>query len=342
MFCTLHRGPFINTPYTRGIVRFRYPILEPVRDFYVQRAKDCGIDLVVEADTYEKQFDFPTGGTALSFGGGKESRLVLGMLREFGESPRIVTAFRQNKPPDIGNVRVVEPISGAWAERLMPSMMFGAADVYFGGGLGGASYHEPWHHYYSQLSPQSHGLLSELLQSLGERTSHHSPLCPAPANLIQKMLADRFPQLFDYQNSVPANAASAKNLQVSLLKLYHGIPFKRHCSEGLFRHLLHRFVIRKLHNAHDFRPRNRREAVEREMMAIICRRRSHPLIRPLSGYIPAWWNASWIDHLHSYVNPGADPRFGEVFSEYASEYDRPSGGYQVPTPPHFTPLCPSV
>jgi hypothetical protein len=272
----------------------------------------------------------------LSFGGGKESRLLLGLLREFGESPRVIHAGQSDQSADIKNLFVAEPLSGAWAERLLPSIMSGAAHVYIGAGPGECGYHEPWHHYYSKMSPQANQQLSRLLSSLGASITFHSPLCCVPYNIIQKMLSGRYAELFAHQQSVKPNARSEKNLHVSLLKLYHGLPFWDHCTESLFRELLHTFVEQKRRNFSDFRSRNHREVIQREMMAIIARCRSHPLLKGVAGPIPDSWDAPWIDYLHSYVDPALDPRFLRVFYQYASEYQPRPGEYVVPTPSSAT------
>ncbi len=332
MYLTRNGGPLFKTPYDTAVIRFRYAVLERVRRFFVQRAANSGLSITVEADTIERTYDIRGKGSILALGGGKESRLLFGLLRELGRTPRLTTGGAENAPPDLPRTEISEPFWGALAERVMPALMSGARHFYFGGALAEVPLHHPWQQYYDVGSPQGQSELTNLLQALGVELTLHGPLAVLPANLVQKMLSTRYPELAAHQLSVLPGRPTEKNLHLSLLKIYHGLSIAPHCTDALFRRLLRDFVRGKLSQPDDFGFRHFREIHHREMMAIAARRRDHALLDEVRSRVPAEWAASWIDGIHTYINPRIDTSALEVFRQYANDYVPGPGEFRVPTP----------
>jgi len=332
MYLTRNGGPLFKTAYDAATIRFRYPVLESVRRFFVQRAANSGLSVTVEADTIDRTYDIPGKGNILAFGGGKESRLLLGLLRELGQTPRLTTGGAENAPPDLPSAEISEPFWGALAERVMPALMSGAGHVYFGGALGEVPLNRPWQQYYDMASPEGQHELSTLCGSLGVDLTLHGPLSVLPSNLVQKVLSARYPDLAAHQQSVLPGRPTEKNLHLSLLKIHHGLAISPHCADVLFRRLLRAFVTDKLSHPDDFGFHNFRELFHREMMAIAARRRDHPLLDEVRSRVPAEWEASWIDGIHTYIDPRIDPSVLEVFRQYANDYVPGPGEFRVPTP----------
>lgn len=316
MFLTRNGGPLFGTRHRRATIRFRYPITEKVRAFYVRRARDFGIEIEVQADTTDRRFDGVTEGHVLAFGGGKDSRLLLGLLREAGYTPRSVTAG-QRHALDLDDVRCVEPLHGALADRVMPALMAGGRHFYFGSGLGEVHRRVPWQQYYDWASPAALAELSALLRALGVEMDAHAPAAVLPYNLIQRMLFERYPRLYAHQRSVEPNEATEKNLHVSLCELHHGIAFGHHCDAALFRGLLTRFVEEQLGNPRPFGYREHRETIHREMRAIVFRHRAEAPFAEVRDRIPLEWDGTWIDYVHDYVAPGTAAEFRPIYADYA-------------------------
>ena len=321
MFLTRNGGPLFNRGHDTATIRVHYPVLEPVRAFYVRRAAAMGLDVTIEADTFERTYDIAGTGSIQTFGGGKESRLLFGLLRELGRTPRVATGGASHAPRDLQAVEVSEPLWGALAERVMPALMSGAAEVYFGGSLGEAFRQCPWHQYYDMASPEGQRELSGLLQSLGVAVSLTGPLVVLPPNLVQRLLSTRYPELAAHQASVPVEQRSEKNLHVALIKLHHGLSFDRHCSAHLFGSTARRFVDQKLARPDDFGFHNFREIFHREMMAILARHRTHPLLGNLGERVPPDWDGSWIDTVHTWVQPQVEPAMLDIFRTEATEFE---------------------
>ncbi len=325
MFLTRNGGPLFHTRHESAVIRVAYPIPRLVRDFYVRRAADFGLAVTVEADTTDAVPPCPTEGHVLAFGGGKDSRLLLGVLREAGRSPRVVTAGAANAA-DVPGAWVTTPLNGVLADRVMPALMARGRHFYFGSGLGEAHRETPWHQYFDWGSPRALGEFSRLLAAFGVRMALHAPAAMLPYNLIQRILFERYPELFAHQRSVEPEERTEKNLHVSLCEIHHGIPFHRHCSEGVFRELLDGFVRRQLAAPFDFGYRNHRETIHREMRAIAFRHRDHALFAAVRTRLPGDWDGPWIDYVHAYVAPEAPAEFLEVYSRYALTVDAAPAG----------------
>ncbi len=316
MFLTRNGGPLFNTRHTRATIRFRYPIAEKVRAFYVRRARDFGIAIDVQADTTDRSCDCPTEGHVVAFGGGKDSRLIYGVLREAGHQPRPVTAGAANAP-DLDDVRCVETLHGALANRVMPALMSGGRHFYFGSGLGEVHRRVPWQQYYDWASPVALAEFSGLLRALGVEMHAHAPAAVLPYNLIQRILFERYPTLYAHQRSVERNEATEKNLHVALCELHHGIAFDRHCDAALFRSLVARFVEEQCTNPRPFGYREHRETIHREMRAIIFRHRAETPFAGVRHRIPPEWEGAWIDYVHDYVAPATSDEFRRIYAAYA-------------------------
>ena len=326
MFLTRNGGPLFNRGYDSAVIRVHYPLLEAVRAFYVRRAACMGLDITIEAATYERTWDSARAGAIQTFGGGKESRLLFGLLREVGHTPRLATAGAGNAPPDLQPVEVSEPLWGALAEWVLPALMSEAAKVYVGGSLGEAVRQQPWQQYYDLASPEGQQSFNALMLSLGIGVALAGPLVVLPPNLVQRTLSARYPALAAHQASVPAGRRSEKNLHVALIKLHHGLPFDDHCPPALFTTLVRAFVDDKLARPDDFGFHGFREPFHREMMAILARHRAHPLLREVGARVPAEWEATWIDGVHTYMHPQVDPALLALLLADTPEYVPAPGG----------------
>ncbi|MEA2025279.1 MAG: hypothetical protein U9O18_01175, partial [Chloroflexota bacterium] len=133
-FLTRNGGPLFARGYDRAHIRLRFPVATVVRRFFIRRAADFGIDITVQAPAAPLRLDRPTRGHVLAFGGGKESRLILGLLRESEVEPEVVTSMPV-RATDIQGALVTESVHGAIADRLMPGLMRLPRHFYCGGGL---------------------------------------------------------------------------------------------------------------------------------------------------------------------------------------------------------------
>jgi len=331
-FLTRYGGPAYDRGVDRCEIRFNYPVLDPVARFFERRAANLGFEAVVVADTFERTFDLPTQGRQVALGGGKDSRLLVGLLRELGEAPSVSTAGRANWPPDLPDALRHEPVNGLLSERLMPCLMSGYAELYLGSAIGAASLTVPWHRYYDWSAPPAQGELSDLLKSLGVDLSLYGPTCVLPANLIQKILHRRYPELCAHQRSVAPGARKEKQLHISLMQLLHGMSIADHCPDEVFRSCLSDFMTEALRHA--WGPETSPQAVRRllrsEMMAMIHRLRDHPLLSEVRDTVPADWDTDWIDGVHSYVDRRVGPDMLDIFHQYAPEYVLRPGGVMVP------------
>jgi hypothetical protein len=200
----------------------------------------------------------------------------------------------------------------------------------FGSGLGGVAHETPWQRYYDWGSRHWLEEMSMMLKSLGVDMDLVPPASVLPYNRIQKILHQRYPDLYRHQISVRKEQPNEKNLHVSLLKMHGGIDFTDHCSEALFRSLLRKFFKAQIARPRGFGLHRYRKIIDLEMRAIIFNQRHHPLFSGL-GEIPENWEGNWIDCIHPYVYPDIDPAFLEIYAEYATtlqENEEPS--FRVP------------
>jgi hypothetical protein len=322
--------PIIGDRYSKCHIVFLYPVLENVRAFYIKRAADFGLDITIEGPTFNRTYNVTTAGDALAFGGGKDSRLVYGVLMEIGSRPAIYNV--NHGCPDIVDAKIAKSTSYGLTNRIMPALMSLSRRVYFGGALGEAFLYNPWQEYYewSAVAPMKE--FSSLMSSLGIEMQFIAPLSILPYNIIQNILFQRYPEIYKYQQSVSPQERSAKNLHVSLCKLYHQIDFSEHCSLELFKELLKKFVVEQISNPEDFGYRNEREVIVKEERSIIYRLRDHPLLNEVKDSIPKSWDGEQIDYIHTYVYPGIDANILNIFSKYAKDIEEslPAGDWRIP------------
>jgi hypothetical protein len=316
MSLTRHGGPLLRTGHRRARIRFAYPIPEPIREFYVRRAQDLGLNVEVVAKSTEARFEGGTDRHVVAFGGGKESRTILGVLREMGADPLIVTTGARHVP-DLPDALVSDAVDGALADRVMPALMRAGRHLYIGGTMGGSHRVTPWHRYYDMSSPAPLRELSRMLAQVGVATELHAPLALLPPNVGQWILHDRYPELFRWQQSVRDGHETDKNLHIALCRYHRGIPIGPECPPELFARLLERFVGRETRRPRYFGFRRAREVISREMRAMVHRHRDEPPFATVRDRIPDDWAGDWIDYLHTYVDPDPLPGFLSVFLQYA-------------------------
>ena len=252
----------------------------------------------------------------LAFGGGKDSRTILGLLREVGIEPRVVISQDGMVRPPPGSL-LTQPLHGVLADRLMPGLMSLGRHLYVGHGLGEVHLRQTWQQYYDCGALVGRQQLSALLSGLGVTTDVHAPLSVLPYNITQRILFERYPDLYVDQTSSPPERRSDKTLHVALLKLYHGLPHLDAIEPELFPVLLHGFVERQARAPQDHGYRDARETIDLEMRSIIWRMREHEAMTGIRGRIPPSWDGPWIDYIHDYVDPGVDPAFLDIFRDYA-------------------------
>ncbi|QTN45229.1 hypothetical protein H7683_19920 [Ectopseudomonas mendocina] len=317
MFLIRNGGPiFSQVPDgSRVVISFEYPVLHKVAEFYIARAAMMGYKLEVDAQLYDGVFDLKSSGHVLAFGGGKDSRLLYGLLRELGQEPQVYVAGH-GFAPDIPRAYEVKPVNGSMPDRLMPGLMSAPRFYYHGSGFGEIHQSTPWHQYYDISSPYALLGFSSLLKSLGLYIDFDPAVCVLPYNLIQKILYLRYPELYAYQKSTSPGIMSEKNLHVALLKRYHGICHQAHLSLSAFQKLSEKFInMQQSSGDAAFGFRRHREVINREMRSILAF--LAPSDNFLSALVPLSWREEWIDYIHDYAYPWLGGKYLEIFSQYA-------------------------
>lgn len=313
-------GPLFRTEYSSAQIHFHYPIHKLIKDFYIKRAENFGFHIEVSGPEFDKSFDLSTYGSTLAFGGGKDSRMLYGALCEIGMDPVIYTAGKGNTP-DIPEARISIPISGRMSDRVIAALMACPKTYYCGNALGEAKRETPWQQYYDWTSPRPLKEMSSFLQSIGLDTNLMSPVSVLPQNLIQKILYERYPDLYRHQVSVPPEAPTEKNLHVALLKRYHDIDFSDHCSLPLFKRLLAEFVARQTNDPDNFGYRQHREVINREMRSIIYHFKEDGDFTGVRSLVPDDWRGEWINYIHTYVYPEIDRDLLNIYKQYADDIE---------------------
>ena len=150
---------------------------------------------------------------------------------------------------------------------------------------------------------------------------------------MQRVLHDRYRDLFAHQVSTRLGATNEKSLHIALLKIHGGYSIKSQHSDTEFHRMLLRFVRRQTADPQDFGYRNRRLVVHQEMRAIIWRHRHEPLFAQVQGRIPPDWDTAWIDYIHPYVWPALDPQWLAIYREYAPTIDEADPDVPIPRIP---------
>lgn len=324
-------GPLYKRGFDAAIIRFHYPIHERVRQFFVDRAARMGLTIEIQADTFDRTYSIEGRGHIISFGSGKESRLLLGVLRELGIAPRLATGGTADRPPDL-EVEYVDLVRGTTTERTFPGLMAGAAHYYYGATLGTVHVTRPWHQYYDRGSPEGTAAFEGLLRALGVDVRLHVPLVVLPTNRVQHILAARYPELSRHQRSVSEKSEGEKHLEIALAGLYHRVPVPAVGRPEALPRIAERLVRRMRANPRDFGYNGHREIHRREMLALLWRLRDVPWLAHVRPELLPEWDARWIDHIHTYVHPSVDPAWLAVVREYATDYVPGPGEFRVPTP----------
>jgi len=338
MFLSRNGGPLFNKPVPRGRIRADFPLEAGVARFFIQRARQMGVEMEIDSPLVDRVHDdAPTGGDVLLFGGGKDSRLLLGTLREVGLSPRVISARGTLYATDIPGCLCFETLNFSMPNRIVPALMLRPQNLYYGGGFPEVHLHHPWQQHYDISAYAALRATSDLLKSAGFDITLHAPQNVLPHNLTQRILADRYPDLHAGQISVEPHQASDKNLHVSLLRRYHGLPTGHHCNPELFGQMLEGFMTHALSDAPQFGFQNNREAVEREMRSIIFRLHSQGRISLPAGLAPpADWDAPWIDFIHPHGNPDTASRLMEIYRCHADDWPAEALGLPACLQPYIT------
>ncbi|MEZ4595992.1 MAG: hypothetical protein R3C32_03640 [Chloroflexota bacterium] len=259
---TRNGGPLFGTRHRRATIRMACATPVAVRDFFVRRAHDLGPGgFTIQGETSHATFDGPPPRHRVRGREGEPGHP--GMLRETGDDLAIVSSWAQRV--DLPHALVSDPMGPALIDRVMPALMSRGRDLYLGGTLGGSHRTHPWHRYFDVSAPAPLRETARMLAAVGLPTVLHSPLAIVPPNVGQRVLHDRYPDLYRHQYSTRDGGSSEKNLHVACANLHHGIGYQRHCPPELFARLLERFVAREATRPDDFGPRSEREVISREM-----------------------------------------------------------------------------
>ena len=323
MYITRNGGPLFGTQYSRAVVQADFPLHAAIAAFFQARASRFGLNIEIASSTFERVYDERTQGDMVLFGGGKDSRLLLGTLREIGGEPAVISARGSSYAADIPQALTYDASNFAMPARIVPALMLNPRNVYHGSGLGEVHLNQPWQQYFDISANAALLETSRLLQSIGFDITIHAPQSTLPYNLVQKILSVRYPELAAGQISVTPYRASEKNLHVCLLKDYHGIDFSDHSTSEMYASMTTNFVKKSMKQGDEiFGLYRNREIINREMRTII-RRQYADGTSPLSTKLepPIEWDEPWIDFIHSYCNPDLSPALLEIFSIYAECWD---------------------
>jgi hypothetical protein len=328
MFITRNGGPLYRTVHSEATIRFDYEASRQIVEFFKRRAANFALTIDVASPMAEIGLDAQTAGELLLFGGGKDSRLLLGMLRETGSDPVVVSANGDRYAADVEGARIFSTVNSSMPNRIVPALMMLPKTIYHGAALGEVHETTPWHQYMDISTPFALAETSALLKSLGIDTTFEVPLAILPYNVVQRILAARYPELYKHQKSVNRNSRQNKTLHVALCKIYHGLDALDCCDPDVLHSLAAAFVDTMTaapENVWGYR-RNY-EVIAREIRSILLRVFSHKQF-PLS--VPSDWDEDWIDHIHSYIAPSVDRRFTRIYRQYAEELDHQSSALPDP------------
>lgn len=322
MYLSRNGGPLYGKSVTCARVRAAYPLHRAVVDFFVSRARRFGLDIRIESATFDRHYDETSTGDLVLFGGGKDSRLLLGTLREIGADPKVICARGDRYASDLPDTLTYAVPNFSMPARIVPGLMLKPRNLYHGSGLGEVHINQPWQQYFDISAQSALDDMSNLLRNLGFDINLQAPQSILPYNLVQKILSLRYPALAAGQVSVMPQEVSEKNLHVALLKIYHGINADSHCERELLDKMLVKFVVDALgEGADDFGLNRHREVIHREMRAIIFRLHRQGRIELPAQLCPlAGWDEPWIDFIHEYCNPAVPDALMAIYREYAQSW----------------------
>ena len=317
-------------------IRFKYPVCGPIVDFFINRCRNgWAYDLMVSAprmlDASELEVPEPSRRATLAFSGGRDSRLLLGMLMEMGVNP--VCVYHGNDLDPVAGVSELKtswPVRGVLSEVLMPAFMQAGPFMYLGQGMDEAMYKPPpWRQYYDLASHFCLRDMSDLLASVGVQTKVLAPLTIAPRNVVQNMLHSRYPHLAAYQYSCKPFTKQNKNGRTSLYKLCNNISPWKECPLPLFKTIMIQLMDQDF-SYPKFHPNSNFEA-----RCVIHRLRSRPELSHVKPRIQDAWAGQWIDYLHTYINPTVDEGVLSIFKEYACDvsHSPDQSDYRLPVEP---------
>ena len=320
MYITRNGGPLFKRRFSHANVRFEFEASRPVVEFYTRRARLMGLSIDVLSPSSEIGLNAQSSGDVLLFGGGKDSRTMLGMVRETGTDPVVVSAKGRVYATDIPDAKVYQPLNFAMPVRIVPSLMMLPKNIYHGAGLGEVHVSHPWHQYTDITAPDVLDDFSAMLAGIGVETKFHVPLVVLPYNVIQRILVTRYPELYKGQISVKKNEKTDKTLHIAMCLMYHGFDASSVADPEVIQALGEDFRKRMLQDeSKAFGYRGNYEVIAREIVCLMNRLTSRGKLafEGLEKY-----EAPWVDHIHTYTNPGIDQKFLDIFKGYASEIER--------------------
>jgi len=326
MWITRNGGPLFNKGLSSASITSEYPLHADIARFFVNRGRNFGLSVDILSSTFERTYEIATSGEVLLFGGGKDSRLLLGSLLETERRVRPIGANGREWGGDLEDLLYYEAPNSSMPNRIVPGIMLRPSIIYHGSGLGEVHLTSPWQQYYDISSPIALKETSDLFATIGWDIKFQAPQSVLPYNITQNILAERYPSLYRNQKSVRRNGMSDKNLHISLIKKYHGISHESHCDMNTFKALLERFVSRSLGQelaaeGKRFGYLGHREVIELEMRTLISRLSKKGYLEDMSPSLPIdQWDADWIDYIHLYVNPSVDSDLLAIYRDYADVF----------------------
>lgn len=328
MFIIRRGGPLFGIDGAKATIKFDYPASLPVVDFFVERARYMGVSIDVASTTKEITLDAQTSGDLLLFGGGKDSRLLLGMLRELGDKISVISARGAYYAADINGALIYDTVDWRMPSRIVPALMTCPKNVYHGAALGEVHETTPWHQYMDISTPHALSATSQLLKRIGVDTTFHVPLAVLPYNIVQRILARRYPELYKNQKSVKPHSKTNKALHIALSKRYHGLDYRDGMSAELFDNVARRFIAEMVDSPDKiWGHRHHYEVIAREIRALLYRLSR---TQEISLSVPDDWDEDWIDRIHTYANPGVEECFIQIYRAFADELDTSESKLPVP------------
>jgi hypothetical protein len=325
MWITRNGGPLFKSKYSSAVITSDFPLHSKLVDFFVNRARNFGLKIDVSGQLFDRTYDVTTSGSLLLFGGGKDSRLLLGTLAELGHNVTPISANGFEWASGVKNSLTYKTNNFSMADRIVPALMLRPSTIYHGSGLGEVHLTLPWQQYYDISSPNALIETASLLKGIGWDVKFEAPQSVLPYNVTQNILARRYPTLYQDQLSVRRNEHSDKNLHISLIKKYHHLSHANHCDDDTFDFLLKNFLSKHLDfessgSEYDYGFHGSREIIELEMRALISRLIQNGTLDALPMPIDVW-NAKWIDYIHLYVYSCLDSDLLSIYKQYADVLD---------------------
>jgi hypothetical protein len=341
-FLTAFRGPFFKRwPALSNkapqhpeahVVELAFPVHEAVAKFFERRAEAYGYKMTVEAvSSWSGTVQQPPTGCALALGGGKDSRCLLGMLRELGKDPAVFVDLQGlTRPHGLKSVMGHRGLWDSQVSRLLPALMHNPSELFIGCGSGEAEYMSPWQWCYEYSAWQPLAEFSDLLAECGMQTRLKAPLAATPYHLNQKILVQDYPDLYAFQDTAPDMSRTAKSMHVAICEIMHGGDPRVRCPKPLFKTLAKTWVNQQIGR---FAPPSAWQGFARELRALMYEVQSWPWMDCVRADIPASWEGDWIHYVHDYMDPDMDPEMLAIFHRHLpSISEAPEGTFRFPQP----------